>query len=235
MNKGLFITGTDTGVGKTVISGAIIAALRSRGINAGAMKPLETGCLTLGKSLQPSDGAFLKSIAQMDDPLNRITPLCFESPLAPLVASEIEGREIDLRRIRTNFKRLTEKYEALIVEGIGGLLVPVKRDYFVLDLAKELGFPIVIVARASLGTLNHTLLTVNYAIKEGLNIAGIIINFSRPPEGNIAESTNPHAIQQLTDIPLIGIFPYLKNLEKVALERAATKHLDLEILLKYIA
>lgn len=234
MNKGLFITGTDTGVGKTVIAGAIIAALRSRGINTGAMKPIETGCVTVGKSLHPSDGAFLKKMAQMEEPLNYITPSCFESPLSPFVASEMEGREVELRKIRDHFKRLTEKYDAIIVEGIGGLLVPIRKDYFVLDLIKEFELPIVVVARASIGTINHTLLTVNYAIKEGLNIAGIIINFSRSLEGNIAESTNPHAIQLLTNIPLIGVFPYLQNLQEENLERAAVKHLDFDHLSSYI-
>lgn len=234
MNRGLFITGTDTGVGKTIIAGAIIAAMHSRGIKTGAMKPIETGCISTGKSLHPSDGAFLKDMAQMDEPLNQVTPLCFGPPLAPLVASEIEGRTIDLQKIRKHFRMLTDKYEAVIVEGIGGLLVPIKRDYLVLDLVRELELPLVVVARPSLGTINHTLLTVNYAIKEGLRIAGIIINFSRFPEGNIAENTNPQAIQQLTDIPFIGVFPFLKDLERENLERAAAKHLNLDLLLRYI-
>ncbi len=232
MKKGLFITGTDTGVGKTIISSAIISALRSRGIKTGAMKPIETGCITIGKSLNPSDGIFLKNIAQMDEPVSQITPVCFELPLAPLVASEIEGKEIDLQKIKDNFLKLTERYEICIIEGIGGLLVPIKKDYFVLDLIKELGLPLVVVARPSLGTINHTLLTVNYALKEGLKIAGIVINFCRTPDGSIAESTNPGTIQQLTDIPVIGVFPYLESLDKENLERAAVKHLDLELLLK---
>lgn len=234
MNKGLFITGTDTGVGKTIIAGAIIAAFRSMGIKTGTMKPLETGCIALGKGLQPSDGAFLKKIAQMDEPLNHITPSCFKSSLAPFVASEIEGREVELDRIRYHFAKLMDKYEALIVEGIGGLLVPIKRDYFVVNLVKELRLPVVVVARATIGTINHTLLTVNHAKKEGLDVAGIIINFSRPPDGNIAESTNPGAIQHLTDIPLLGVFPYLRDLDEENLKRAAVKHLDLELLSRYI-
>lgn len=234
MNRGLFITGTDTGVGKTIISGALIAALRSRGINIGAMKPIETGCITAGTSLQPSDGAFLKHMAQMDEPLNHVTPVCFESPLSPLVASEIEKREINLQEIKNHFISLKDKYDAVIVEGIGGLLVPLRRDYFLIDLIKNLELPIVVVARPSLGTINHTLLTVNYAIKEGLMVAGIIINFSRFPEGNTAETTNPQVIQQLTDIPLIGVFPFLKDLKRESLEKTAVKHLDLDLLMKYI-
>lgn len=234
MNKGLFITGTDTGVGKTVIAGALIAALRSRGINACAMKPIETGCVPSGKNLQPSDGSFLKDMAQMDEPLNHITPLCFESPLAPLVASEIEGKEVDLEKIENHFIKLTDKYDATIVEGIGGLLVPIRRDYYVIDLIRDLQLPTIVVARPSLGTINHTLLTVKYAIKEGLTIAGIIINFSRFPKGDIAEATNPQAIQQLTDIPLLGIFPFLNDLEREGLVKAAEKHLDLDLLLRYI-
>lgn len=233
MNRGLFITGTDTGVGKTIIAGAIITALHSSGIKTGAMKPIETGCITIGGSLHASDGAFLKDMAQMDEPLNQVTPSCFRSPLAPFVASEIEGRTIDLQKIRNHFRRLTDKYEAVIVEGIGGLLVPIKKDYFVLDLAKELGLPLVVITKPTLGTINHTLLTVNYAMREGVRIAGIIINYSRFPEGSIAENTNPQVIQQLTDIPLIGIFPFLKDLKRENLERAAAKHLDLDLLTRH--
>jgi len=234
MNKGLFITGTDTGVGKTVIAGAIIALLRSRGLNIGAMKPIETGCIPMGKSLQPSDGSFLKDMAQMDEPISQVTPICYESPLAPMVAAEIEDRELDLQKIRNNFTRLSERYEAMIVEGIGGLLVPIRRDYFVLDLIKELELPIIVVARPSLGTINHTLLTINYAIREGLSVAGIVINFNRSPDGSIAEGTNPHVIQQMTEIPVIGLFPYLRDLERECLERTAARHLDVDILLRYI-
>jgi dethiobiotin synthetase len=242
--KGFFITGTDTGVGKTVITAALIKAVGLLGLKACSMKPIETGCKTAVSSQQsavsskkrtliPSDGMFLKKMAGIDDSIDLITPIRFENPLAPITASEIEGREIDLDKIHIAYSELSRKYDVIIVEGIGGLLVPIKRDYFVLDLARDFGLPIIVVSRPGLGTLNHTLLTVNYAIKEGLDVAGIIINYSQPPEGTLAENTNPEVIKQISPVPLIGIFPYLEDLSSNTIEKAGVKNLDLEILKKY--
>ena len=128
---------------------------------------------------------FLKKIAGVNASLDLITPIRFENPLAPLTASEIEGRAVDLGTIKKAYQELSLEYDAMIVEGIGGLLVPIRKDYFVLDLASDLGLPVVVVARPGLGTINHTMLTVNCALKAGLTVAGIIINYVRPPEGTL--------------------------------------------------
>jgi len=172
--KGFFVTGTDTGVGKTVIAAALIKAAGLLGVKACGMKPVETGCAREGNVMMPSDGMFLKEIARMDETVSQITPCCFEHALAPMVSAEMEGTSIDINKIRGAFDKLGRSYQAIIVEGVGGLLVPINRDYFVLDLAKEMRLPMVVVARPGLGTINHTLLTVNYALREGLNVAGII-------------------------------------------------------------
>lgn len=231
MPIGFFVTGTDTGVGKTVISAALIKTFQAKGINACGMKPVETGCKRINGTLIPSDGTFLKQIARMDDPIERITPFCFETPAAPSVASEIEKRDIDIRLIKERFQELQKKYQTAIVEGAGGLLVPLKRDYFVIDLVRELALPIIVVSRPSLGTINHTLLTVNYALKEGIKVAGIIINFSNRPENTAAEKTNPAVIRKLSPVPVIGTFPYLENLEDDAIEKAALTNICAEIIL----
>lgn len=240
MTRGFFITGTDTGVGKTVIAGALLLVIRSLGISVCGMKPIETGCMKSENVVQkaesrvkdtlliPADGMFLKEIADMDDSIDVITPIRFEKPLAPFPASEIEGIPVDIDKIKKAFKDLLKKYDLVVVEGIGGLLVPIKRDYFVLDLAKHFGLPIIIVSRPGLGTINHTLLTVNYAMKEGLNVAGIIINYSQSPEKTLAEETNPKVIRQISPVPIIGIFPYLEDLGRSTIERAAVKNLNLE-------
>lgn len=227
MTKGFFVTGTDTGVGKTVIAGALIKAMQARGLKACGMKPIETGCQHIGGALHPSDGIFLKQISGMDEELNDITPCRFATSAAPLTASELEGKDIDIDIIRSKFSLLSEKYQAIVVEGLGGILVPIRKDYFVLDLIKELQLPLVVVARPSLGTINHTLLTVNYALKEGLNVAGIIINFNKPPDGTISEQTGPDIIKRLSRVPVIGIFPYLNNLNAGTIEKAASKYLDI--------
>ncbi len=256
MAKGFFITGTDTGVGKTIISAALIKTVHMLGLKACGMKPIETGCTKkkfkvnsshLGESpeatklkvqdrdLTPHDGTFLKKISGTNASLDLITPIRFESPLAPLPASEREGRAVDLRRIKKAYQKLSLEYDAMIVEGIGGLLVPIRKNYFVLDLASDLGLPVVVVARPGLGTINHTMLTVNYALKAGLTIAGIIINYVRPPEGTPSEGTNPGIIRQISAVPLLGVFPFLNDFKSATIGKAATDSLDREIIKKYLA
>ncbi|MDP2278834.1 MAG: dethiobiotin synthase, partial [Nitrospirota bacterium] len=121
--KGFFVTGTDTGVGKTVVAAALIKAAGLLGVKACGMKPVETGCTREGNIMAPSDGMFLKEIARMDETVNNITPCCFEHPLAPMVAAEMEGTTVDINKIRKAFDKLGRTYQAIIVEGVGGLLV----------------------------------------------------------------------------------------------------------------
>lgn len=245
--KGFFITGTDTGVGKTIISAALIKAAHMLGLKACGMKPIETGCTkkklkvqssklkVQDRDLTPHDGMFLKKIAGVNASLDLITPIRFENPLAPLTASEIEGRVVDLGTIKKAYQKLSLEYDAMIVEGIGGLLVPIRKNYFVLDLASDLGLPVVVVARPGLGTINHTMLTVNYALKAGLSVAGIIINYIAPPEGTPAEVTNPGIIRQISPVPILGVFPFLNDLKSATIGKAADRNLDREIIKKYLA
>jgi dethiobiotin synthetase len=232
--KGFFITGTDTGVGKTVITVALIKAICRLGFTACGMKPIESGCLQQGDVLVPSDGMFIKTIAHMEENIGHITPCRFKSPLAPLPASEIEGITVDFEKIKKAFADLSRKYDAVIIEGIGGLLVPITRNYSVIDMAKDFNLPLIVVSRPSLGTINHTMLTVNYALKEGLRVAGIIINYSQPPENTLAETTNPEIIKQIGPVPVIGIFPYLTDMESATIKEAAEKNLDIELVSAFL-
>lgn len=244
MPKGFFVTGTDTGVGKTIITAALIKTAHLFGFKACGMKPIETGCKRTenrrqqtpnrqgNNSFIPSDGTFLREITGTGESIDLITPVRFENPLAPLPASEIEDKPVDLNKIKTAYKELSNKYDVIIVEGIGGLLVPITRDYFVINLARDFGLPLIVVSRPGLGTINHTMLTVNYAIKEGLDVAGIIINHTRPPERTLAENTNPEIIRRLSPVPIIGIFPYLKDLESRTIETAGIKNLNIELIKK---
>jgi len=234
MFKGFFITGTDTGVGKTIIACAVIKVMQSFDIKVCAMKPIESGCGKEGDVLIPYDGSFLRQAAHMEDSLRLVTPCCLENPLAPFAAAEIEGKSISIDEIKKAFYTLGRSYDAIVVEGIGGIMVPVKKDYYVVDLAKEFSLPLLVVTRPGLGTINHTMLTVNYALEAGLEVAGIIINYSRPPENNLSEKTNPKVLEEICPIPVIGTFPYLKDMGEEVIEKTALRNLDLETLRKYI-
>ncbi|MBI5101868.1 MAG: dethiobiotin synthase [Nitrospirae bacterium] len=234
MPKGFFITGTDTGVGKTLISGALIKTLGLMGLKTGGMKPIESGCGREGSTLVPFDGRSLKQTAHMDEPLSVITPCCFETPLAPLPASELEAGKISIPAIRGAFLKLSKIYDALIVEGLGGILVPIRKNYAVIDLALEFGLPLIVVARPGLGTINHTMLTIYCALGRGLRVAGVIINYSMPPEHSLAEKTNPRVLSQICPVPVIGTFPYLGQVTGEAMEKAARKNFDIEVLRRYL-
>lgn len=234
MPKGFFIAGTDTGVGKTIVAGAMIKGLSFVGHHVGAMKPVESGCSREGEVLIPSDGIFLKQTAHMDEPISVVTPCCFESPLAPLPASEIDMKEVDLAEIRRVFKKFSAKYSAMIVEGLGGLMVPIKKDYYLVNMASEFGLPLILVARPGLGTISHIMLSVDCALKEGLEVAGVIINYSTPPDGGLAEKTNPGLLARICPVPVIGIFPYLNSPDEDSIAKAAAKNLDFEALKKYL-
>lgn len=231
--RGFFVTGTDTGVGKTVISAALVRALSVMGLNPGAMKPIESGCARTGGVLVPSDGLFLKDMAHMEEDLEAVTPYAFESPLAPLPASEIEHVKVEPALIVKKFNALAGRYGSMVVEGVGGLLVPVTEAWSVLDMAKAFGLPLIVVARPGLGTINHTLLTVRCALAAGLRVAGIVINHNNPDyqkSMTLAEETNPEVLRRLSPAPLLGEFPFLESLTPAALERAVSKSIDFALL-----
>lgn len=240
MKFGYFITGTDTGVGKTIVSAAILRGFIKKGLKVGAMKPIETGCINKDGILLPSDGMFLRDMAEMNDPLELVTPIKFENPLSPLVASRLEDMDIDLERIFRIFENLKKKYDYLIVEGIGGLMVPILKEekkkaktfYYVRDLIKDMGLEVIIVSRPTLGTINHTLLTVEALKNKKIPIKGFILNYIQSSKGDIAEKTNPEILTEILDIPLLGKLPYLTELTKDNIGETALKSLNFELIIK---
>lgn len=213
MAKGIFITGTDTDVGKTVVAGAMAMGLKKIGFSVGVMKPVETGCKKVGKRLIPSDAIFLKKASGSRDSLDLINPYRFEKSLAPSVASELEGVRIDISRILKTFDIMKKRHDIVIIEGAGGILVPVYKDYLFLDLIRDLGLPVLIVARPWLGTINHTLLTIRCAQEYGIPVIGFILNYTKDLKQDPSEKTNPLVIKRLSNVPLIGIFPFIRNLK----------------------
>jgi len=207
VTAGLFITGTDTEVGKTVVAGAIAAVLREGGHDVGVMKPVASGCLRRREGLVSEDAEFLAQVADAPEPLPEICPLCFAEPLAPTVAAARAGRAVDLTPVWDAWARLRKAHEVLLVEGIGGILCPVTETQSVADLARGFGLPVLVVARSGLGTLNHTAMTVEVARARGLEVAGVVVNRYHHDAPDLAEQTNPDEIQRLTGVPVLGLVP----------------------------
>ncbi|MGO8671537.1 MAG: dethiobiotin synthase [Capsulimonadaceae bacterium] len=207
---GIFVTGTDTGVGKTAVAAALAAALREEGIDAGVMKPIQTGAvpeMVTGRiRLRAPDGDYLRAVAGVDDPESLICPERRALPLAPMAAAALEGRDIDMSSIRIAYRRLRRRHAFLVVEGAGGIGVPIRQNFTMADLARDMGLPLLVVARAGLGTLNHTLLTVEFARARGLSIAGIVLS-RYPARPDPAERTNPTLLELLTGLPILAKLP----------------------------
>lgn len=231
IRNGIFVTGTDTGVGKTLVAGGIAAALREKGVNVGVMKPVETGCVRKDGHLIPEDALFLKEMAGCRDEMELINPYAFEEALTPALAAERAGVEIDLKRIKSALTALLERHEVVLIEGAGGLLVPLWKDKLMADLAKEPGLPLLIVARASLGTINHTLLSLYYARREDIPVLGLVINSTLPAMG-LAESLNNEALQRWGRVPLLGTIPYIPSPTGDSIRRTIANQLDLEAIIR---
>src|SRR5438477_779637 len=167
MSNGLFITGTDTGVGKTMVTAGLAMLLRSRHKPVGVMKPIQTGCPMVEGKPFPEDTVKLQGASETDDPLELVTPYRFRSPLAPFVAGRIERKKITFSKILRAYRQLKQRHAFMLVEGIGGILVPITKKARVLELIQLLDLPLLIVARSGLGTLNHTLLTAHRAKEAG--------------------------------------------------------------------
>lgn len=212
MKRGIFITGTDTGVGKTLVAGAIADGLRKKGVSVGVYKPVVSGCSKQNGRWIAEDTLFLKKCARVTDSPEEISPFCFRYPLAPMVAAEKEKRKISFREIRYGLSRIQKKYDFVIVEGVGGLMVPVAPSKTVVDLIAMCGYPVLVVGRLGLGTLNHTLLTLSELKKSGLKVAGVVLNQNLNNQGKgPAEKTNQKVLQSMVKVPVWSPFPYLKE------------------------
>jgi len=205
--KGIFITGTDTGVGKTVVSTALAILLRQKGVKVGVMKPVTSGCSELDGKLVSEDAELLAAGAGIHVS-EEVAPYLLREPVAPSVAAEKDRVKIEFSRILAAFHRLADEYEYVIVEGAGGLMVPLAGGLLVADLVKLLDLPLLVVARPGLGTVNHTLLTCFAARQLEIEVRGVVVN-GFPAEPGLAESSAPHMIDSLSGAPLLGRFPWL--------------------------
>jgi dethiobiotin synthetase len=211
MNQGIFITGTDTGIGKTLVAGGLALAMGEHGIDTGVMKPIATGCVRRGKELVSKDTTFLIHASGVTDSPSLITPYRFKTPASPYWAAFLERRKIQVDHILKAFQRLSRNHEILLVEGIGGLLVPITRRLLVIDLVKSLGLPILIVARPSLGTINHSLLSIRQAQTSNVPILGLLYNDAHKRRTSPADQANPSLISLFSHTKHLGTVPHLKR------------------------
>ena len=203
----LFVTGTDTGVGKTRVASAIVAAWTRAGRRVAPLKPIETGCATVAGDFVAADGELLYRAARGRFPLALIAPLRFAAAASPAAAAELAGTSIDLSAMDRAYGTLLADAEAVVIEGAGGLLVPIAPKLLMADLALHFTAPLLIVARSSLGTVNHSLLTIEAARRRGLLIAGVVFNQQHSSPG-IDEASNPRTVAALGQVPLLGTLPF---------------------------
>jgi dethiobiotin synthetase len=200
--NGIFITGTDTDVGKTYTALGIIEAAKSNGMKVAAMKPWETGCRQQGKRLIPSDAVRLMKASGMRD-INRVNPCRFRTPVAPYVAGQLENRPVAIDKIKKTYHELSLQHDLVVVEGAGGLLVPITKIFSYADLAKELSLPILVVSANKLGVINHVLLTVDYIKTHGLQLLGVVMN-NISKKDTVAKRTNAHTLSLLLGKYFLG-------------------------------
>ncbi len=211
--KSYFVTGTDTGVGKTMMTAAIAACLRKRKIDVGVMKPIASG-IPQKTGFKSSDVSLLQQASGVNDSEEMINPVFLPLPTSPYDASKVLGLSIEMPVILKKFQELMHLHQVLLVEGIGGTMTPITKNFFVADMIKKMGLETIIVTRATLGTLNHTVMTVKTCTQYGIPIKGIIVNYF-DEHGTLAEKNAPATIHELTEIPILGIVPFVKDCRRL--------------------
>ena len=205
--KGLFVTGTDTGVGKTLVAGGIARILSQDGLRVGVFKPVASGCTHQYEGLVNADSDFLRVCSGCDFELSVINPVGFVTPAAPVVCQERERCRVDFGLIAKAYESICTESDVMIVEGIGGVRVPISGDVDVLELMKWFSLPVVIVSRPDLGTINHTLLTIDAVRGAGLELLGVVINGYDALSASVAEETVGDVIEEYGDVDVLSIVP----------------------------
>nr|BBH93081.1 ATP-dependent dethiobiotin synthetase BioD [Thermogemmatispora argillosa] len=230
MKWACFVTGTDTGVGKTIVTAALAAALAQRGLRVGVMKPAETDCPPEQGREGAHDAQLLRRMARCTAPLELIVPYALPLPLAPALSAEEAGVTIELAEIVRCYRQLLATHDVVLVEGAGGLLVPLTAQQTMLDLAATLGLPLLVVARNVLGVINHTCLTVAVASRRA-RVLGVVLNHpAAPDESDPAVRSNAEALQRWCPVPLYGPLPHLAEVTEAALTTAGNQLLSAGLL-----
>ena len=201
--RGIFVMGTDTGVGKTVVTAAIALAARARGRTVAPLKPAQTG----DDGTIAGDAAFVAGLIGLDEPMEALCPYRLRPPLAPAVAAALEGVRLDPAEVVRAYAALSARFDLVLVEAAGGALVPFSDGVDMAGLAAMLGLPVVVAIRPGLGTLNHTLLTLEALHRRGLTVLGTVIS-GYPERPGLDALTNPQVLARTTPVPLLGALPY---------------------------
>ena len=226
--KSIFITGTDTDVGKTYITAGLAVTLRKMGVDIGVMKPFAAGN-TQKNGFKSEDVEILSKAAQIHDPENLVNPQFFPIPASPYTAWKKLKIKPKIPTILKSFKKLSNLHEMLLIEGMGGVMTPILKDYYITNLIKEMKIPTIIVTRSKVGTVNHTIMTVKFCEKFKIPIKGIIINnFDKGyPVKQLKKD-----LEGLTGVKVLGSIPFLKNLSDTSLYRTFKKNIDMKTILK---
>ena len=228
MLKSLFIAGTDTDVGKTYITAGLAVVLRKMGVDVGVMKPFAAGSAQK-KGYKSEDVEILSCAAKVNDPENLVNPQFFPIPASPYTAWKKLKTKPQVSTVLSSFKKLSKLHDIMLVEGMGGIMTPILKDYYITNLIKEMKIPAVIVTRSKVGTVNHTIMTVKMCEKYKIPIKGIIINNF---EKGYAVKDLTSDLESLTGVPVLGSIPFIKDMSDSSLNRVFKKNLDLKLLLK---
>jgi dethiobiotin synthetase len=228
--KAYFITGTDTGVGKTVITAGLAGSMRKLGVNVGVMKPIATG-IQQKTGFKSLDVAILADASRTKDPEDLINPVFLPIPTSPYDATKLLSLPVDMPLILTKFTKLLSTHDVLLVEGIGGVMTPITKNFFVADMIKAMGIETIIVTRATLGTLNHTMMTYKMCKDYDIKVKGLVIN-NFDEKGTTAEKNAPVTLHEITGLDILGVVPFIKNYDKIdTMIEAVGKKIDVKALI----
>lgn len=224
--KSFFITGTDTDVGKTVITSGIARALSNLKANVGVMKPFAASDQQITKV---QDTEILAKAARVNDSTDLITPQFFEIPASPYTASQNLDTKVNLEIVLESYQKLCKKYKILFVEGMGGIMTPILENYFIVNLIKDMNSEVIIVTRTKIGSINHTIMTIKMCQQLKIPIKGIVIN-NFDTEGYVASELK-RDLEGLTKIPVLGIIPRINNLDAENVAQIITNEINLDELI----
>ena len=211
--KAYFITGTDTGVGKTAITAGLAGSMRKLGINVGVMKPIASG-IPQKTGSKSSDVDIIMEASKTKDSEELINPVFLPIPTSPYDATKLLSLPVDMPLILTTFTKLLSVHDVLLVEGIGGIMTPITKNFFVADMIKTMGIETIIVTRATLGTLNHTMMTHQLCKDYGIKVKGLVIN-NFDEKGTAAEKNAPVTLHEITGLDILGVVPFIKDYNKI--------------------